>query len=425
MAGVDVAGLSLGELQEEVAEWAAHLSAGTCRWLVLVGELDRRNGWEEEGRRSCAEWLAWRCALTPRAAREHVRVARRIGGLPLIRAAFARGELSYAKVRALTRVAEEGTEEELLELARALTAAQLEQAVRAYRRVTAEQANDLHEQEYLETHWEEDGSLVIRGRLAPEEGALLLQALELARDLLRERAREAAGGSAEPRSGRRVTGAEALAAVAGLALSAESPGRSGGERYQVVVHVDAGALERDGEGGCELEDGPALALETARRLGCDASVVRIREREGVALSVGRKRRTIPPNLRRALQARDRGCRFPGCGNHRFVDAHHIRHWAQGGETSVDNLLLLCRRHHRLVHEGGYTLERLAGGRLRFRGPRGAPVPAVPRPPPGSRQQLLACNRRRGLSIDAQTCASGDGDPLDLELAVDALIQIAG
>src|SRR5205823_14404730 len=121
--------LSFAELEDELATLASHLYAGTCRWLELVAELDRRGDWSESGCGSCAEWLAWRCALTPRAAREHVRVARRLGELPLIHGAFARGELSYAKVRALARVATAENEEELLSLARALTAAQLERAL--------------------------------------------------------------------------------------------------------------------------------------------------------------------------------------------------------------------------------------------------------------------------------------------------------
>src|SRR5918992_262488 len=176
--------LSLDQLTDEIAELASHIYAGTCRWLELVGELDRRGGFTDSGCGSCAEFLAWRCALAPRAAREHVRVARRLPELPLIHAAFARGELSYAKVRALTRVADADSEEELLELARVMTAAQLERAVSAYRRVTTAEANDLHEDAHLTTFWDADGSLVIRGRLAPEEGALFLRALEAARDSL-------------------------------------------------------------------------------------------------------------------------------------------------------------------------------------------------------------------------------------------------
>jgi hypothetical protein len=424
--GPALSDLTLEELEDELAELASHIYAGTCRWLELVAELDRRCGWADSGCGSCAEWIAWRCALLPRAAREHVRVARRLQELPLVHEAFARGELSYAKVRALTRVADGRSEQELLELARHLTAAQLERAVRAYRRVTAEEASDVHEREYVASYWDEDGSLVIRGRLAPEEGALFLRALEAARDSLWARNnRMDEGGSAEPPvEPRRPTNTEALAAMAEAALASGQAARSGGERYQLVVHVDADALAGDGAGGggCELEDGLALAPETARRLSCDSSVVRIAERGGKALSVGRKTRTIPPALRRALRARDRGCRFPGCENHRFVDAHHVQHWARGGETRLGNLLLLCRRHHRLVHEGGYAVETLANGRARFRHPSGDLIPDVPRSPPATCERLHRRNLRANSVIDATTCWNGDGDRMDLALAVDALLH---
>src|SRR5918999_2950679 len=208
----ELAGMSLEELEEELATLASHIYAGTCRWLELVGEIDRRGDWAESGCGSCAEWLAWRCALLPRTAREHVRVARRLPELPLVRAAFARGELSYAKVRALTRVANTECEEELLDLAYVMTAAQLERAVRAYRRLTSADANDLHDDAHVTTFWDEDGALVIQGRLAPEEGALFLRALEAARDSLFAQARDQERGSAEPRV--RPTSAEALAAPA-------------------------------------------------------------------------------------------------------------------------------------------------------------------------------------------------------------------
>ena len=147
--------------------------------------------------------------------------------------------------------------------------------------------------------------------------------------------------------------------LAELSLAAGAAGRSGAERYQVVVHVDAG------EGASVLEDGPALAPETAERLACDASLVEIVERDGVPLSVGRRTRTVPPAMRRALQARDRRCRYPGCENRRFLHAHHIRHWADGGETKLDNLVLLCSRHHRFVHEAGYSIHACGGGELEF------------------------------------------------------------
>jgi Domain of unknown function (DUF222)/HNH endonuclease len=399
----DLAALSLDELEDELATLASHLYAGTCRWLELVAELDRRGGWAESGRGSCAEWMAWRCALTPRAAREHVRVARRLGELPLIHRVFAQGEMSYAKVRALTRVATAENEGELLELARVFTAAQLERAVRAYRRVTTEEAREQQEDAHLSVFWEPDGSLSIHGRLAPEDGALLLRALDAQRDARWKEGR----GSAEPRPARQASNAEALVAVAEAALAHPGVGRPAGERYQVVVHVDEDVLAHDGEGGCELDDGSALAPETARRLACDASVVRN----------GRKTRAIPPALRRALRARDRGCRFPGCENRRFLDGHHVHHWAHGGPTTLDNLVLVCRHHHRLVHEGGWRIDQ----QLRFYDPWGRPFPAVPPLPRGQPDELVA--RNRDLRIDAGTCESGTGEACDLADAVDALLSI--
>jgi hypothetical protein len=407
-----------------------------CRWLELVGELDSRGGWAESGAGSCAEWLAWRCALAPRAAREHVRVARRLFELPLIHAAFARGELSYAKVRALTRVADAGSEGELLELAFALTAAQLERVVRAYRRVSAQEAQEVHEREELTWYWDEDGSFVVRARLAPEDGALFLQALQASRERLWRRERDDergsagpreddavaraddGGGSAEPRPQQlRPTNVEALIAMADASLAGEGD-RSGGDRHQVVVRVDEAVLAENDAGGAVLDGGPAVAADTVRRLACDASVVRASQSREGPPDVGRRTRTVSPALRRALRLRDRGCRFPGCENHRFVDAHHIRHWARGGATVLDNLVLLCRRHHRLVHEGGYRVDE----RGRFYDARGRPIAAAPRPRPGCAGKLL--ERNEGLAISARTCTCGDGDPLDLGLAVAALCQIA-
>jgi 5-methylcytosine-specific restriction endonuclease McrA len=407
----ELADLPLDALEDEIATLASHIYAGTCRWLELVAEVDRRGGF---GARSTAEWLAWRCALSPRAAREHVRVARCLTELPLIREAFASGELSYAKVRALTRVAEPANEEELLELARHMTASQLERAVRAYRQVTARDADDLHALAYAGYTWEPDGSLIIRARLAPEDGALFVRALEASRDRLQEREWSDEGGSAEPR---RPTSAEAFVALAETALAGKAAARSGGDRYQVVVHVEPSG------GSYVLEDGPALAPETVERLGCDASLVELVERDGVPLSVGRKTRTIPPAIRRALQARDRRCQFPGCENRRFLHAHHIKHWARGGETTLDNLVLLCPRHHRFVHESGYSIRAIGESKLEFFDPWGYAIPPVPRPPPGNAQSLV--ERSSNLHIDSETCACGDGDRMDLGLAVDALLAVAG
>jgi Domain of unknown function (DUF222) len=159
-------------------------------------------------------------------------------------------------------------------------------------------------------------------------------------------------------------------------LLSRGPATRGGDRYQVVVHVDTASL-RDGDGDSELADGAPIAAQTARRLACDAAIVPLLERAGRPLSVGRKTRTIPPALRRALESRDRGCRFPGCAAARAVDAHHIVHWANGGPTSLDNPVQLCRHHHhRLLHEGRYTVTK-QGADFVFRRPDGRRIRHIP------------------------------------------------
>lgn len=241
---------------------------------------------------------------------------------------------------------------------------------------------------------------------------MLVQALDAARDALRERGPETEGGSAEPRP----TNAEALAAVADSALAGGLAGRSGGERQQVVVHVDETALAGRGVGGCELAEGPALALETARRLACDSSLVRVRASGRAGRSRSDARRALDPtSLAQSAETARQRLPLPGVRDQRSVDAHHIRHWAHGGETALDNLVLLCRRHHRLVHEGGYSVERLPGKELRFRDPLGGPIPDAPLSPPGCLDALL--KRNRPFAIDTRTYASGAGDRMDLDLTV--------
>jgi hypothetical protein len=418
--------LSQGALEAELAAQAAHVDAGLCRLLELVTEAER--DWAA-GETTFATWLAWRCSLLPRQAREHERVAARLSELPLIHEAFARGELSYAKVSVLIRVAEPESERELLELAEVMTASQLQRAVAAFHRVTAAEAREQQAREFVSWFWAEDGSLALRARLPAEDGALVLRALEAAREALRERrvaeAAEPAAADPDARPGERtVSRAESLVAMADLALANAERDRTGGDRYQVVVHVDAQALAVNGDGRCELADGMPLSPETARRLACDGSVVELLERDGEPLALGRKRRTVSPALRRALTTRDRGCRFPGCDSTRFVEVHHVEHWARGGETSLANLILLCRRHHRVLHEQGYSIRLGSIGKLEFVNRHGIAIPSVPRSPPRSDRGAL-CNRQRHLAIDSGTCRNGVGDRMNLALAVDAITALAG
>src|SRR2546429_3720246 len=300
----------LERLGDEIAELSAHLDAATARLLDLIREFDARGGWGNgSGFRSCAHWVTWRVGMAPGAARERVRVARALGRVPRLAEALAGGELVYAKVRALSRVATPETEERLLGVGRAGTAEHVERIVRAWRRVDrnaeAAEAVGLHKSRALHVYQDEDGMVVVRGRLDREVGAVLIQALVAARETLYRKTKNVsaetfpADVSVEPPTMAQQQ-ADALGLIAETALHhAMDPG-SPGERYQVVVHVDAGVLEDpDAAGQSALEHGAHVSGETARRLACDASRVVMRhDPDGRVVEVGALTRTIPAALRR-------------------------------------------------------------------------------------------------------------------------------
>src|SRR5688572_29852326 len=384
-------------LGEAIAELASRVHAATYELLVLLREFDACAGWNN-GCLSCAHWLHWRTGIDLGAAREKVRVARALAILPRISAAMQRGALSYAKVRALTRIATPANEARLVDVALAGTAAQVERLVRAWRRVdrleAAQQAEQRQQHRSLTLHVDDEGMVVLRGRLTPEIGAVVQRALQAAADRLFQESVPAATGNRigdeDDPSQRR---ADALGRLAECALAGGFDRGTAGDRYQVVLHVDASGLQAggggpashapdDGQAVVELDDGATdVSAETSRRLACDASLVVMRHGPGGSvLDVGRRTRTIPAAIRRALIARDKRCRFPGCTARR-CDGHHIRHWADGGPTSLDNLTLLCRRHHRAVHEEGFALVRANDRELVFYRPDGTCVetaPAMPR-----------------------------------------------
>ena len=496
-------------LGEQIAELAAQITAATYRLLTLIREFDEREGWNC-GFATCAHWLSWRTGLALGASREHVRVGRALGELPRLSEAMRRGRISYSKVRALTRVATPANEEELLAFAEAGTATHVERLVRAWRRVDRieerEQEALRHASRYLSLWTDEDGMVVVRGRLDPEAGAALIKAVEAGCDVLydEEREKETASQDGVPASQRR---ADALGRVAEAALAGGLDKGTRGDRYQVVVHVDAPVLAEEDVpagtrcGGAQPPAGPVLESDrdvpagtrsgpeasaaanpansvlpsrgdvpagtsadrppresgvpagtsgpdsrpgqsafengahvpagTSRRIACDASkVVMTHDSAGNILDLGRKTRIISPALRRALEHRDRGCRFPGCGVG-FCDAHHVRHWARGGETRLDNLVLLCRKHHRALHEEGYRLERGSergsDGEFRFLRPDGRPIPEAP-PPPAVADDALAALARQLIEAGVDLDELGgdprwDGGGLDLAWAVDGLRSI--
>ena len=353
--------------------------------------------------------------------------------LPRLARALACGELSYAKIRALTRVATPETEERLLAVGRAGTAEHVERIVRGWRRVDrmaeAREEARRHRSRALNVYHDEDGMVVVRGRLTPEVGAVLMRALDAARDALYQPGRpntfDAPIDASAETPALPQQRADALALLAETALHHGVDPGAPGERYQVVVHVDAPVLvDPDAPGQSVLEDGVRVSAETSQRLACDASrVVMQHAPDGRVVEVAARTRTIPPALRRALQHRDRGCRFPGC-EARVGQGHHIHHWAQGGPTTLSNLALLCRRHHRAVHEEGYRVDRQADGELRFRRPDGRVLPEVPptvRVPCHPVEVLRALNDVEGIVIHARTSMSGWlGERLNIGWAIDVL-----
>ena len=475
---------ALDALEAQITRLWGNINAATAQFLALLTEFDRKEGWAQHGVASCAHWLSWQCGIGPVAAREKVRTARALESLPKIAEAFGEGRLSYSKVRALTRVATAATEDTLLHIALNGTAEHVERTVRGFRRVQRDiertEAEAMHGRRYLDCRRESDGSVRLEARLAPEVGEMLLKALEAAQAQLDER-----GGDAE-NAGATEPAADAVPAdvsaetprtqsalpsrwdAAPESVSAETPPRSASQRradalehileqflagkcsgsaasaHELVVHIAHDALRDVPEStGASLEHGGKVAVETARRLGCDGALLGVvKGARGEPLAVGRRTRAVPPAIRRALRVRDGGCRFPGCDRSRHVHAHHIRHWADGGETALDNLVTLCSQHHRQVHEGGYGV-RVRQGAIEFTRPDGRVIPPAGRPhgrcfrgntcakfrntsAADGAQRLAAFNAARGLAINAHTARCGwGGERMDYNIAIDTLCWEAG
>ncbi|MDX1481871.1 MAG: DUF222 domain-containing protein [Woeseiaceae bacterium] len=447
-------------LGDEIATLCSVLYAAEARLLAHIHRFDAAGCCEKLGFPSTAHWLNYRCGIGMNAAREKVRVANALPELPKIREAFAKGRLSYSKVRAMTRVATPQNEDNLLSVATYGTAHHVEKLVSLTRRAqrlqddaTAEAAYQARE---LSVRYDETGAMILNGRFPAEQGALIVKALELAMEIDFREGREnsdvdaAKGEDAEasrdvtavtservPVAARR---ADALTAVAESFLNHPGNAGSTADRYQVVVHVTApipsSSLDAVGVASPprlsdvaavtpRLDDGPGVTAETSRRLACDCSILPVAENAfGEPLSIGRKSRSIPPAIRRALQLRDGGCRFPGCTRTRLVDGHHIRHWADGGETSLGNLVLLCRMHHRLVHEGGCRVERRAGGEIVFRDGHDRPISDAALLPGFGADLDAWINRQIFESdIDHDACrAKMDGtDRMDWDMAVEGVM----
>lgn len=363
------------QMDDEISVLAGHFHATTAHFVDKVTAFDESQEWAGVGLRSCAHWLTIATGVDLYNAHEMLRVGHALRFLPLIHAAFAAGRLSFDKVRAITHVATAEDEALWLELAVQASGAQLARICRAYRYAIAvddpERAARQRARRRVVSWWlDEDGMLALYATLPPEEGRLVLNAIEAAvaprvpcgapvghsptgdspaGDPCAEREPD------HPLGARR---ADALVRICERWLADVAAGTPAGTaRPELVVHVDADTLRSPDAGGrCHIEDGPAIAVEAARRLGCDASVVTVLERDGVPVDVGRGRRLVTGRLRRALHLRDQGCRYPGCPVLAAdTEGHHVIHWIDGGRTDLSNLVSLCRFHHHRHHDGAFRI----------------------------------------------------------------------
>ncbi len=458
--GRPLTGLDDEVLADHIRGFASRIAAATCLFLLAIAEYDRRRAWEALECRSMSHWLSWRCGISPVTARQHVRVAAALEDLPRVRDELGAGRLSYSQVRAITRVATPATEEALVDLARVMTAGQLEVVTHAYHRCRAaaeDSARQRRQQRCVTWSTDDDGTIVGSFRLPPEQAALLIKAIDL-RCRPDDVANAERDGASNPFGAVR---ADAIVEMARVDLDHQEIADTAdhGDRYLVAVVAETAALRPSGESPeragpsepphqagsgddpsdasaaasgpgrpeglgelCQLVDGPALAPSTVRRLACDQPTVFISEdADGTIVDLGRRTRRPNRALRRALMRRDaNACRFPGCPG-RGVEAHHVKHWIDGGATRLDNLVSLCRRHHHRHHEGGFRIEINGTGGFRFVRADGHAIPIVPaapaKPPAGGGLEGYA-------RPDACT-PNWEGDRLDLPIIIDGLLRADG
>jgi len=426
-------------LDAEITELCGYIYAATSHLLELIREFDENRYWEEQGFTSCASWLNFKCGFGPNAARERLRVAHSLAALPKISAEFSEGKISYSKVRAITRVADESNEDYLLMVATHGTAHHVERLVTQYRRAKkledAEFVLDQHQKREVTYYYDDDGCLVMKVRIPADQGELIIKALEMAME--EQRVSAETSEEPEPIAARR---ADALCEIAETFMNNSENSGSTADRYQVIVHVTAEtharARQLAGDDHPSLENGPHVTADyvpsgqTSRRISCDCSKTTIKEDEnGEPLNIGRRSRTIPPAMRRALKTRDGGCRFPGCTNHKFCDGHHIKHWSDGGETSLDNLVLLCRHHHHLVHEGGFDCRMSKDGEIYFEDRRARRLKDYEQSIPISIEETLAWMYREHAkaNITSESCTAKwyAGEMMDEDHAVSLMFTPEG
>jgi hypothetical protein len=370
---------SLDQLETDIISLSSRMNSMEYEFLVLLREFDLRQGWKAYLFNNCATgqpllWLNMKCGMAPGTAREKLRVANALFDLPQTSTAFQTGDLSYSKARALSRIATPTTEEHLLDFALKTTAASVDRHCMELRNVqrhaSTQDANRVHENRHLSCSPHSDGSVTLSVELPKETAALVMRALEMAVPQLEAKDVYEGEEVNAPRgaSGLLQQQADALVELAKSYLAGgNDKATCSADHYQVTVHVDENALR----GALDIETKSDLPIETVRRLCCDSSlVISTDDESGKTKDLSRKHRVVHPSLRRKLVSRDKGCRFPGCTHEKWLAAHHVVHWADGGETTAENLVMLCSKHHRLLHEGGFEIKPGAEGQWHFRNASG-------------------------------------------------------
>src|SRR5262244_1880901 len=370
-----------------VRELAAHIYSAQAELALKVAKLDDDGAWAS-GYRSMVHWLSVHLGLGRVSARELVRVGHALVELPRVAEAFASGSLSYDKVRFICQVATPEDQEVWVELAQGISGSQLIKICLGYRRAREADSGERAEAQLarrgLWSFKEDDGMVRLTALLPAADAAVVMTAIEAVAaeqpPLPIQDASEVPDPAEDRWAARKADSLVAICEQAGALAGSPEGLVSDPESCQLVVHIDVGVLTgEEPQGRCHLEDGTPISAVVARRLGCDAQVVAITEREGLPIDVGRSRRLFTKPQRRALQARDGTCRFPGCGvPARRTHLHHLLAWELGGRTDLANAASLCRFHHGRLHEGHYQIPGSADGELRFETRDVRPI--VPPPP---------------------------------------------
>lgn len=432
--------MSLGELRSQLIDAAASISSAQARLAQAMAVFRARHGEQHEaGFDTFGQWASVDLGFSSRSASALADAGDRLGDAPTVREAWQSGALSTAKATAVLRVATPKSESSWCTLAKEASATQLNRIAGAYRR--CERSDIERKREAINANAQEsscgvwwrardDGLAEMLAILKPDDAAVVRAAIETEievqwRDATTDagsnhsHALEGANGDGQPSAPRPTSlrRADALVAVGASRLASGTVPIVRGERTEVVLHVDERFLTGAHEvGRCSLTNGESVDLADARRLACDARIrALVHGADGTVVDLGRAQRLVSDRQRRLLTARDHGCRFPGCSNNRYVDAHHVIEWNDGGPTDMNNLILLCNRHHRLVHHESFRVEADGFGDFTFFNRFNQPI----RPPtPRSLQQCRA-------AIDKPRARSG-GDPrYSVDLAVAAMSGAAG